>query len=641
MSKPDLILLALDESPTLHLMERALHAAGYLTAIAREHAALDKALQENTPALVLLSETLDGERGTQLVEEILGRFPTLPILFLAAQNSAALMQEALQAGISGYLQPPLHTQDIVDAVKSSLKRAHYMGDWVRREVKRTTASLEKRVNELETLVKLGRDITGTLDLDTVLNNVVTAAVKLTNAEEGSLLLLDEKSGELYMRSGHNFEEGFAKSFRLPVKDTLAGQVIQTGKPVMLSETALHKIKTAYLVQSLIYVPLRQKERVIGVLGVDNRQHKIPFSNRDALLMSILADYAAVAIENARLYQISENERTKFETIFSNMEDGLMILDADQRILLVNNMICAAFGLNASALQDKLVTEAITHADLLNLLQRSNKDPLRYHEINFDDGRVFNAQYTPIPGVGSAITMQDITYLKELDRLKDDFVHTVSHDLRSPLTAVLGYAELLERIGELNDQQREFVRRIQSSVQDITALVNDLLDLGRIEAGFDTHREIIKLDGILQYTLANLEHRVKKKKQTLNVEIAPQLPPLRGNPIRLRQMLDNLIGNAIKYTPAGNDVRIRLRSEGNQIILQVSDNGPGIPADDQPHIFDKFYRASNVPSGSSGSGLGLAIVKTIVEGHQGRIWVESTLNKGTTFFVVLPAYKPEQ
>ena len=438
-----------------------------------------------------------------------------------------------------------------------------------------------------------------------------------------------------MRAGHNFEEGFVRSFRLPVSDTLAGQVIETGKPIILNKDSLEKIKTAYLVQALIYVPLKFKEKVIGVLGVDNRKHRLPFTERDILVISILADYAAVAIENAQLYQASENERSKFEAVLSNMDDALIILDKEERIQLINDVMRAALDIQEEKdVYNKAIQEVIAHSDFLSLLERKDKS-LKYHEVHLDNDRVFSAQYTPIEGVGAAITMQDISYLKELNRLKDDFVHTVSHDLRSPLTAVLGYAELLERVGTLNDQQREFIRRIQSSVQDITALINDLLDLGRIEAGFDSRREPIHIESILQYSISNFETSISKKNQFLETDINPDLSLLRGNPIRLRQMFDNLLSNAIKYTPDSKKIDLKLHQEGSQIIFKISDQGPGIPAEDQPHIFEKFYRASNVVSDAAGSGLGLAIVKTIVESHNGRIWVESKKDKGSTFFVVLP------
>jgi len=631
-----LILLALDESPTLALLSRAFHAVGYKTVIAYDRAGVEKVMQESRPALLLLGASLQKEKSTDLIEAILGQYPTLPIVFLATENSPQLIRKALRSGVSAYLEPPLNTDEIVDAVQSSLMRARRIGDWVRQEIKGTTASLEKRVSEMEVLLAIGRDVTGTLDLDGVLKNVVGAAVKLTHAEEGSLLLLDEESNELYMRAAHNFEDGFVRSFRLPVNDTLAGQVLETGEAVILSKDALHKIQTAYLVQSLIYVPLKIGDRVIGVLGVDNRQHRLPFTERDVLLISILADYAAVAIENARLYQASENERSKFEAVLSNMDDALMILDQQGIVQLVNDTMCNALAVEAGELLNRTIPEVISQRDFLALLESDGEKKTQYSEINTEDQRIFSAQYTNIPDVGAVITMQDISHLKELNRLKDNFVHTVSHDLRSPLTAVLGYAELLERVGPINEQQKEFIRRIHISVEDITALINDLLDLGKIEAGFDIRREMLQLDSILRYTISNIEIQAKIKKQILDIDIAENIPPMRGNPIRLRQMFDNLIGNAIKYTPEGKRVYVELQPEGNQIIFRVSDQGQGIPQEDQPHIFEKFYRASNISSSASGTGLGLAIVKTIVESHNGRIWVESKVNEGSTFFVVLPS-----
>jgi two-component system phosphate regulon sensor histidine kinase PhoR len=232
-------------------------------------------------------------------------------------------------------------------------------------------------------------------------------------------------------------------------------------------------------------------------------------------------------------------------------------------------------------------------------------------------------------------MQDITYLKEVDRIRTEFVNTVSHDLRSPLTSVIGYAELVDRAGPLNENQHEFIRRIQDSIQHITSLINDLLDLGKIEAGMDTRREFVQLEGILRYTLEMLQGQIKSKNLDVHMDIAPALPALRANPIRLRQVLDNVVGNAIKYSYPGGKIQVSIQFEQNQIILQVTDYGPGIPAADQPHIFDKFYRGTNIDSEVEGSGLGLAIVKNIVENHQGRIWVESTVGKGSSFFIVLP------
>jgi len=412
-------------------------------------------------------------------------------------------------------------------------------------------------------------------------------------------------------------------------------VLRTGKPITLNTQTPQKIKTAYLVHTLIYVPLQVHGRVIGVLGVDNRHSGHPFLEEHLTLVSALADYAAIAIDNARLYSRTEVERKKLETVLTHVEDAVIVVDDDGRLVLANHALRAAFGLMEDNLNGKLVRDVIQNADLLEILSDDHGDRPFRSEITLEDGRVFNAQMTPIPQVGVAVTMQDITHLKELDRIKSDFVSTVSHDLRSPLTAILGYVELIDRAGPVTEQQREFIRRIQFSVNNITTLINDLLDLGRIEAGFDARKEIVPLPAIIAYTIEGLRSRIEEKNHQVTVAVPSDLPPVLGNPVRLRQLMGNLINNAIKYTPPNGKIVVEARAEEGQLILRVVDNGPGIPPADQPYIFDKFYRASNVPADIPGTGLGLAIVKSIVENHQGRIWVDSTVGQGSTFTVVLP------
>jgi two-component system phosphate regulon sensor histidine kinase PhoR len=325
-------------------------------------------------------------------------------------------------------------------------------------------------------------------------------------------------------------------------------------------------------------------------------------------------------------------------ILEHIEDGVMILDDKNNILLINAAMRRSFGLwQDDNVSGKPVFDVLPHPDLKAILQSQKQGitPLPHYEIEFDDGRVLTTQTAPVPGIGIAITMQDITYLKQIDRLKNEFINTVSHDLRSPLTSVLGYVELLERVGTINEQQREYIRRVHASVESITSLVNDLLELGRIESGFDIKNEVVHLDGILRFSLETLGGMISDKRLNLRLSLPEDIPPMRGNPIRLRQMLDNLLGNAIKYTPEGGDISIEMKAHSEQVILRLLDSGPGIPPSDQPHIFEKFYRAGNVPKGVGGSGLGLAIVKSIVDSHHGRIWVESLLGQGSTFTVVLP------
>lgn len=320
-------------------------------------------------------------------------------------------------------------------------------------------------------------------------------------------------------------------------------------------------------------------------------------------------------------------------VLDDLIDGFILVDKHTRLLLVNQSARAIFNVGEVQLEGKIVDEVFSHPDLLDVFKPYRSMPFR-NEVATEDGRVYIAQACEISKVGLAVTLHEITHLKELDRIKTDFVNTVSHDLRSPLTAVYGFIGLIDRVGPINQQQAEFIHHIQSSLQNITSLINDLLDLGRIEASQDMLMVEVNLVDIIKQVLENLEYQSSEKLQEININITEELPPVMGNPLHLQRLIGNLVENAIKFTQLAGKIDIRCRTEAHQLILEVADNGPGIPLEDQPHVFDKFYRGSNITELTSGTGLGLSIVKSIVEKHLGRIWLDSS-PLGTTFTVILP------
>jgi two-component system phosphate regulon sensor histidine kinase PhoR len=419
--------------------------------------------------------------------------------------------------------------------------------------------------------------------------------------------------------------------------------MHSGQPVIISGSGKQKIKTAYLVQSLIYVPINVKGHTIGVLGVDNRTAERSFSKHDLYLLSALADYAAIALENARLFGEAEGERRRLGAILGGLTEPVIVTSSeDSQVVLINDAALRAFNLKSDGVEGSPLVELLDNDDLLNLIAQSASDgeETLTTEVPLEDGRTLHASVTSIPAVGKVIVMQDITHLKELDRMKSDFVSTVSHDLRSPLTSIKGYAEMLQMIGELNEQQEEFTRRIVGGVHRITELIEDLLDIGRIESGVDWTMSPCQMTMIAEEVVSDLQGGAQTRKQTVSLEHPAELPIVTGNAVRLRQALSNLISNAIKYTPEGGTINVRLRQEGGQILIQVQDNGIGIAETDLPYVFDKFYRVkSRKTEMISGTGLGLSIAKSIVEKHQGRIWVESEVDKGTTFSFTLPAVLP--
>jgi two-component system phosphate regulon sensor histidine kinase PhoR len=327
------------------------------------------------------------------------------------------------------------------------------------------------------------------------------------------------------------------------------------------------------------------------------------------------------------------EWNRFNHVLNGLNDGIILADLEGCLLVVNASAKDIFLLEAEQLEGKTVSEVFNHSDLLDLFTSRGPFPHR-SEISLENGRIYSAQASLISNIGIAAVFQEITHLKELDRIKTEFVNTVSHDLRSPLTAIYGFVGLIDRVGPINLQQAEFIRHIQSSVQHITALINDLLELGRVEADHDIQMEEINLKEIVLQSINNLDYQLNEKMQELTLKLPDDVPPILGNRIHLQRMIINLIENAIKFTPPLGKINVRCRAEASQLILEVADNGHGIPLVDQPYIFDKFFRASNVSEDTPGTGLGLSIVKTIIEKHHGRIWVES-LPVGTMFTVILP------
>ncbi|MBI4315604.1 MAG: response regulator [Chloroflexi bacterium] len=618
------------------LADVVLRPAGYSVVTANDGETALRLAQERLPDLILSDMQMPGLTGLALHAALAAAGKRPPFILMSAESSKELSARALKAGVTAFLAKPVDADDVLAAIRQALAPPP-----AARSLGTATLMLEKKVRQLETLQAVGRTLTSSLDLDKVLSRVVEAAVSLTGAEEGSLLLLDEHTGELLMRAARNFDDQFVRTFRLRSEDSLAGQVIRTGQPVILGVDSPTKIKTAYLVHSLIYMPLRMHGRVLGVLGVDNRQQGgRTFTEADKAPLAVLADFAAVAIENAQAYSRSDAERAKLDAILQETEDGVVVVDDANRIVLINRAARAAFNLDGANVENQLLGNLVNNNDLRGLLAHVAVHTSRA-ELTLDDGRVLNAHLTPIAGIGRAVVMQDITHLKQLDRIKSDFVTTVSHDLRSPLTAILGYVELLARVGPLNDQQTDFVRRVRYSVNAITSLITDLLDLGRVEAGFDTQKEAVNLSLVVRYAVEGLSNRAEAKKQKLATKLPPTPPPVYGNPIRLRQVASNLLDNAIKYTPEGGAIMVMVQETEDQEILMVQDSGVGIALADQPYIFDKFYRAKGVPENVPGTGLGLSIVKSIVENHGGRIWVESKPGEGSLFTVVLPKYKPEE
>jgi len=624
-------ILVVDDSEETRnfVVNYALKPHGYQALTARDGAeGLRKALRDK-PDLILLDLQMPKMGGMEVLRALQEKNCQIPVILMTFHGSEEIAVQVFRMGVRDYVIKPFSVEELLGAIERAFTEERERDELIAR-LQATNRQLERRIKELNILYGIGRSVTSLLELEKVLGRVVEAAVYICGAEEGAILLSDGEGEELYMRAAWRQGEKKARTLHVKVKDALAHRVVRTVEPLLWSGKEGHG--------AALYVPLKTKGRAIGALMVTNKAHGRSFTRHDLYLLSALADYATVAIENARLFEEVEDEKRKLEAVLIGAEEAIIVVDQENRLLLLNPAAQRVFGLEETPAQGSPLAKVIDNPHLLQLLAQNPKEgQLCRAEIPLPDGRTFSATLTTISGLGHLVVMQDITHFKELDKMKSEFVSTVSHDLRSPLTSVLGYVDLLPLAGELNERQREFVTRIRNAVSEVVTLVEGLLDMGRIEAGVDMEMEVCSLEDIIQETVEGLRGRSEVKGQKLELLLPPMLPPVFGNRLRLVQVMTNLLDNAIKYTPPGGSITVEAEESGEHVVVSVRDTGIGIPPADQPYIFDKFYRVKREDD-EGGVGLGLAIAKSIIEKHGGRIWVESEVGKGSTFTFTLPKYK---
>lgn len=345
--------------------------------------------------------------------------------------------------------------------------------------------------------------------------------------------------------------------------------------------------------------------------------------------------------------LSESEK-RFRSLIEHSSDLITVVNEKGFILYNSPSITRILGYEAEELLGSSTTNLLHPADQANVTEtfrslRQESASLRSFEfrIRHKDGswRTFESigqnllEDTAVSGV--VLNSRDITERKEVERLKDDLVSTVSHELRTPLTSLRGFAELLLTREFSREKQRHFLEVILNEGTRLTNLINDFLDIQRIESGKQTyHFGAVDLAPLLQNALTVFNPEATH--HHLHVEITDNLPQVYVDADRLHQVLANLLSNAMKFSPKGGRIAIRARQVEDSVVVEVADPGVGIPPDMIPRLFQKFYRVDNRETRSiGGTGLGLALVKDIITAHGGQVWVESQLNEGSSFFFSLP------
>ena len=396
---------------------------------------------------------------------------------------------------------------------------------------------------------------------------------------------------------------------------------------------------------MVCVPLVADEEVVGVLQVIVVLGET-FDTGKLDTLHIIAGQLALGVANARLFSRVRSEQQQMAAILTSSSDVMIGLDAAGHLQLANPAAERAFGFNAHKAIGRPLKEVTLNVALNSAVETATKNnqtqPFGF-EVPLDDDIVLFCNLSPIVDpagslAGWVAVMQDITRFKETERLKSDMILTASHDLRNPVNLTLGALDLLgKQTGNWSDVQREAYKLGLLGVHRIEALISDLLDLERIERRVGLKQAKCDLAAIARSVITEQHLQAEQRQQTITQDLPADPVPVRGDEQRLYQVISNLLSNAIKYTPGGGLVSIGIWTQDDQVRLDVSDTGPGIPVEAQARVFERFYRVARSTNDIEGTGLGLAIVKSIVEQHGGRVWVTSVVGQGSTFSVALPVW----
>ena len=507
-------------------------------------------------------------------------------------------------------------------------------------------SLKQRLEELNRLLIVSQGVSSTLDMDEAFQPVLDAALA-GGANSARVVFSPQILADAPAESTSWFAAGASGEKYAYLDDQILTLAEQQDHVVLASVgrgRSLTLEPNAPRPASLIAVALRHKNRYYGVLWV---AYDLPhaFTESDLRYISTLAGQASLAAANTHLFLSVEVSRRQLEAILNSTPDPVLVTDPQSKLILANLAAEHAFGSKLGQREGQPTQRLIQQKPLLELLRSTSEK--HSVEVLLPDGRTYLATASSVLAdgqlVGRVCIMRDVTHFKELDALKSEFVSTVSHDLRSPLTLMRGYATMMDMVGELNEQQRAYVNKIVTGVENMARLVNDLLDLGRIEMGVDLKVEPVSVLDVLEKVTSALQMQANEKEIELILNLPKDLPnQIEADPALFHQAIYNLVENAVKYTPEGGQVAVRVSTLDKDLVFVIKDTGIGIAADDIARLFEKFYRGkAREARARVGTGLGLAIVRSIAEKHRGRVWVESEEGMGSTFYLQIPITQPQE
>ena len=531
--------------------------------------------------------------------------------------------------------------------------------------------LTARSRDLGALLTIAEVATQSLDIEKILNDTLDKSLEILGFDVGFIRTLDRENKNMLVRVARGLRSPEFLAGLAPIgaeRRNVSRIVFETKEPYICTDVRKNPIYRNRSMEregviSTAAAPVMSKNRVLGIMVVGSRQlHR--FRKREIELLMAFGSQLGAALENAELYDEVNKSKVYIENLVENAADLIITTDLDDRILTWNRGAEVLFGYDKDEVIGKHLSILLPPERFHELEEMRVKvqisGALRDIEIRSKkkDGVMIYLSLSVSPVrdldgkiVGFLRVAKDITEkkryerrLKELDKMKSDFVSNVSHELRTPLTSIKGSVDnMLDGLtGSLNEKQIRYLNRIKSNTDRLSRLINDLLDLSRIESG---HVEVrptnLPLTALAEEVAEHMKALAAEK--LIRIEIPPADPKVTAwaDRDKVTQVLMNLISNAVKFTPRDGKITVALEKNGSDYIqISVADTGPGILPEERNRIFSKFYQVANVDKQKpKGSGLGLAISKALVEMHGGKIWMESEVGKGSTFYFTLPAQQP--
>ncbi len=549
-------------------------------------------------------------------------------------------------------------------------------------VQERTQELRLEHKRTETLLRIMTELSSSLDFESILQRTLEVLTEVIGASHATCMVLQPGNKKLR----HLATVGYSNPVppggmpsALNINQGLVGWMLSNRQSVLIDDVLkdrrwMQLPNSWYSHRSAIGAPIILGEQLLGVLLLYYPEVG-KFSEEQLDLIQATANQMAVAIKNAELFHLTREQKEELSTllreqrvetsrsrsILEAIADGVLVTDQNGEITLFNHSAENMLELK----RVKVIGRSIEHfsglfggiaSAWMETIKDWMQDPLSINpnntfseQVSLESGNVLSVNLAPVMNnnefYGTVSVFRDITHLIEVDRLKSEFVATVSHELRTPMTSIKGYVDILlmGAAGVLTEQQQRFLGVVQQNTERLTILVNDLLDLSRIEAGqVSLTMQPINLAELIDEVMNEIDRLtiVENKTMQFNLVLPLDLPPIKGDPERIRQILINLLGNAFHYTPSNGLVTLSAHRIGDDIQVDIKDNGVGIPPKEQERIFDRFYRGENhMVIATAGTGLGLSIVAKLINMHHGRIWVQSSgvEGEGSTFSFTLPIY----